>query len=114
MKMRRIVLAALLSAMALPAWAGNVFDQFDKLPTAGDAIKLCYAQEGAIWNICFMKHSEERWALSAAKSAIEACDKLEKEWNTVGLWLQRTVGKRSDEFQKCAAERAYIKQRWGY
>ena len=97
--MRRIVLAALLAVVALPAWAANV----DKAPAS--KVEVCKLAGGNL--LCTVKHSPtEEKALHNARSLLETCrDGGLIEW--FGERREMTSG-------ECAEIRAYAKQRWGY
>jgi len=94
--MRRIVLAALLSTVALPAWAYN-----DRPSAVADdwkqAAELC-AKAGGDQPIChWHHHPDETFARNSALKFMELCN----DPKTSGL-------------PQCPGWRAYIKQRWGY
>lgn len=100
--MRAMRLAALLVALAGPAWAAN--DEKPQ-PYTGPAISrsdwaafdVC-RRTAAAPNICTMKYSNtEEGALSLADLLVTACQRIENKKNS-----------------SCLEELAYIKQRWGY
>jgi hypothetical protein len=92
----RIVLAALLAAVALPTWAAND----ERL-----AFKVC-EDSGTPGAICVMKYAAtEAQALNHAEAVLDGCRKYEDAMAR-GTYPRIT----SD----CPLSRAYIKQRWGY
>ena len=95
--MRRIVLAALLAAVALPAWAAND-DMLIGKDTDWPAQKIC-AKAGGDSVVCYMQHASEKGAIDMADFMLDDCKK-----NTS---LPAAL-------KQCAAVLAYIKQRWGY
>jgi len=98
--MRRIVLAALLAAVAMPAWAANV----DKAPAS--KIEVCKLAGGS--PLCTVKHSpDEETALHNARSLLESC----RDGDLWAEWFAETRELTSGE---CAEIRTYAKQRWGY
>lgn len=72
--MRKLALAALLVALATPAWAGNDAER----STTEDWIaaqKICI-RLGVNNDICAMKNApSERMALGVAEGALDLCDK---------------------------------------
>jgi hypothetical protein len=94
--------AALLVALATPAWAAN-----DDKPLISDglkhwlaAVELC-ENLGGNSHICGMRHaSTELSAIDMAQSTLRFCDQI----GTID----------PSYAPECADARAYIKQRWGY
>ena len=90
--MRRIVLAALLVAVAMPTWGYN-----DAMPnTDWEKTRDVCTKAGGDQIICTMRHMpDEASALSIAADLASWCSVPNK-------------------LEQCPGWRAYIKQRWGY
>ena len=94
--MRRIALAALLAAVAMPAWAYNdrpsaVADDWKK------TVELCI-KAGGDNPTCHWQHNPDETAArdSALIALVQICEVEEPTARQCPIW------------------RAYIKQRWGY
>lgn len=88
--MRTIALAALVVALATPAWAAN-----DEKPEPASPFDLCW-QAGTTTVVCAMKYGTEAYALETARRVLQDCRP------------------RDATDTSCDEARAYIKQRWGY
>jgi hypothetical protein len=97
---RKLALAALLVAVAAPAWALN-----DEQPVDQEiAEKLC-REAGANSLICSMRHtSTEQDAIVMARVTLRYCNET----------VPRASSDPAAYKAQCDETRAYIKQRWGY
>ena len=103
--MRTIALAALVVALATPAWATNEEEYFaytQKMSTWDRAVRVCI-EVGGNADMCKMRTApEERLALVWAENALKNCKVIATDATPV------------EAKRQCAETRAYIKQRWGY
>lgn len=97
--MRKLAAAALLVALATPAWAANDDVRLELPELNTKAFDVCHGA-GTSSSICAMKYSSEDNALAIALGTIERC----KDSDTVFSAISATY----------LADLAYIKQRWGY
>ena len=96
--MKRIILAALLVALATPAWAFNEPSTDAERQAAYD---LC-REVGTNMHICgMMTASSEHLALEIGTALMSWCAKDGVQANPYAA-------------KDCTDTRAYIKQRWGY
>jgi hypothetical protein len=94
--MKILRLAAVLVALAGPAWAYN-----DGVKP--DAVQVCREVSENYDDICLMKHASEEEALAIARRSLTFCPILAVQYP-----------EEVEVNRQCSRERAYIKQRWGY
>jgi hypothetical protein len=98
--MSRLVLAALLVALATPVWALN-----DEQPVDKEVAESLCREAGANSYICSMRHtSTEQDAMVMARVVLRYCGEL----------APRNLSDPAVYKAQCDETRAYIKQRWGY
>ena len=113
--MRRIVLAALLAAVAMPAWAMNderpqLMDRCEYPRTEHDleAYRRCLDALSAERSLCWrMEVNPQICVLRTAHSETHA-------FNVAEVFVRQCKEPGEQKNDICAGTRAYIKQRWGY